>query len=163
MAEIAALFVMHSVHCVGDAMLPARLVGIKRSRFLSHQSAGLPFAQAGRLDGKPLLNAPHLPLEQEGKVITELQPSLPARYVLLGVDAYGVDCLGNRTRRRIGFAGGPVSASAAKAAVGKALHGPDFDTHGKTAGKTGKPGENAGKRGQTTVFAVPPPPTFQRR
>lgn len=79
------------------------------------------FAQAGWLDGKQLLDAPHISLEEEVRLIEELQPSLPKGTVLLGVDAYGADYRIDTTRKRVDFKTGPVTADAANAALARAF------------------------------------------
>lgn len=79
------------------------------------------FAQAGWLDGKQLLDAPHISLEDEIRLIEEVQPSLPNGIALLGVDAYGADYSSETMRRRVEFKAGPVTADAANAALARAL------------------------------------------
>lgn len=79
------------------------------------------FAQAGWLDGKQLLDAPHISLEEEVRLIEEVRHKLPKGIVLLGVDAYGVDYRTDALRKRLEFKAGPVLADAANAALARAL------------------------------------------
>ncbi|MBI5920885.1 MAG: pyridoxamine 5'-phosphate oxidase [Betaproteobacteria bacterium] len=79
------------------------------------------FAQAGWLDGKQLLDAPHIPLEDEVKRIEEARPKLPRGIVLLGIDAYGVDYRADAIRQREEFKAGPVLADAASSALTRVL------------------------------------------
>lgn len=79
------------------------------------------FAQAGWLDGKQLLEAPHIALDDEARLIEAALPSLPAGHELLGVDAYGVDYLLAGVRRRSVFKAGPAVAGSAGAALMRVL------------------------------------------
>jgi len=79
------------------------------------------FAQAGWLEGKNLLDAPHISLEDEVRLIEEAGSKLQKKIELLGVDAYGVDCLIDAARKRVEFKAGPVLADAAKAALAQVL------------------------------------------
>ncbi len=79
------------------------------------------FAQAGWLDGKQLIDAPHITLENEAHLIESAQVSLPGGIELLGVDAYGVDYRTGDTRKRAVFKVGPVLADAAHAALHRVL------------------------------------------
>jgi putative heme iron utilization protein len=79
------------------------------------------FAQAGWVDGKDLLDAPHISLEDEAKLIEVSSPVLPKKVMLIGVDAYGVDYNTDDVRNRLEFKSGPVLGDAAKAALARAL------------------------------------------
>ena len=79
------------------------------------------FAQAGWLDGKQLLDAPSISLEDEARLIDEAGPGISCKLALLGVDAYGADYLADGLRRRVAFATAPVLAAAAGAALARAL------------------------------------------
>lgn len=81
------------------------------------------FAQAGWLDGKQLLDLPHLSMEDEARLVAELQPTLPAGCELLGLDPYGVDYRVDDQRLRATFKSGPFPAEAVPAAVKRALGG----------------------------------------
>jgi hypothetical protein len=78
-------------------------------------------AQAGWLDGKQLLDAPHIPLTDEANLITSRQPLLAENVKLLGVDAYGVDYVQAGIRQRAVFNSGPVVGEATAAALARLL------------------------------------------
>lgn len=90
-------------------------------RFFRHDSLRIRvvggFAQASWLDGKRLLDAPHIPLADESRLIERAQSFLADDIRLLGVDAYGADFVAGETRRRIAFTPGPLSAEATAAAL----------------------------------------------
>ena len=79
------------------------------------------FAQAGWLDGTQLIEAPHLPPEEEARLLDAAPPMLPAGVALLGLDAYGADVVVGGARRRISFAAGPLSGDAVLAALTREL------------------------------------------
>ncbi len=79
------------------------------------------FAQAGWLDGKQLLDAPHITLEDEVSLIDGIKLKLQKGMELLGVDAYGVDYCADGVRKRVEFKTGPVLADAAKAALARVV------------------------------------------
>jgi putative heme iron utilization protein len=68
------------------------------------------FAQAGWLDGKQLLDAPSISLEEEARLVDEAKTTMPDSHVILGVDAYGADYLADGSRQRAIFKTGPVTA-----------------------------------------------------
>lgn len=81
------------------------------------------FAQAGWLDGRQLLDAPHISLESEKALIEGVQPSIATGALLLSVDAYGVDYRKDELRHRVEFKTGPVGGDAAMAALRRAAKG----------------------------------------
>ncbi|MBI4985777.1 MAG: pyridoxamine 5'-phosphate oxidase family protein [Rhodocyclales bacterium] len=70
------------------------------------------FGQAGWLDGRLLVDAPHLALDEEETLLAAVAPKLPAGVGLLGIDAYGADLVIEGTRTRKTFARGPVVGAA---------------------------------------------------
>jgi hypothetical protein len=79
------------------------------------------FAQAGWLEGRQLIEAPFISLEDEAHMIESANSSLPDGIALLGVDAYGVDYRSGGTRKRAVFKAGPVLADAAQASLHRVL------------------------------------------
>ncbi len=79
------------------------------------------FAQAGWLDAKHLLAAPHLGLEDEALLLEAHGSVLPDGITLLGIDAYGVDYRRGDQRQRVNFKSGPVLAAAASATLVRTL------------------------------------------
>lgn len=79
------------------------------------------FAQAGWLDGRQLLAAPHLPLADELALLDAAAAKLPAGVSVLGLDAYGADLMVNGARRRQTFPAGPLDAAAAWQALAQSL------------------------------------------
>jgi heme iron utilization protein len=79
------------------------------------------FAQAGWLEGKPLIEAPFISLEDEAHLIESANSHLPDGIELLGVDAYGVDYRIGGTRKRAVFKAGPVLVDAAHVALHRVL------------------------------------------
>lgn len=81
------------------------------------------FAQAGWIDGRQLLDAPSISLEEEAALLESIHASLPRGTEVLGVDAYGVDCSIGESRKRLEFKTGPVVGDAAMAALRRAIKG----------------------------------------
>jgi heme iron utilization protein len=79
------------------------------------------FGKAGWLDGERLLDAPHVPLDLEARLLAAAGTTLPDGATLLGVDAYGADVVVAGVRRRITFAAGPVVAEALAATLAREL------------------------------------------
>ena len=79
------------------------------------------FAQAGWLDGHQLIAAPHLPLDEEARLLDAAQPTLPAEVALLGLDAYGADIRVGGTRSRRAFKAGPVVGDAVLTTLSREL------------------------------------------
>ncbi len=79
------------------------------------------FAQAGWLEGRQLIEAPFISLEEEAYLIESTNSLPPDGIALLGVDAYGVDYRTGGTRKRAVFKAGPVLADAAHAALNRVL------------------------------------------
>ena len=79
------------------------------------------FSQAGWLDGKQLLDAPHIVLADEKRLLAGAQSTCPDGVTLLGVDAYGVDYVRDGIRGRTVFKGGPFLADAAEATLARLL------------------------------------------
>ena len=79
------------------------------------------FAQAGWLDGKQLLEAPHISLADEARILVANQALSPRGVTLLGLDAYGVDYIQDGTRGRTVFKAGPLLADAAEPALARLL------------------------------------------
>jgi hypothetical protein len=79
------------------------------------------FGMAAWLEGSRLLDAPSLTLREEAELLPVLEKELPADWTPLGVDAYGLDCLADGRRLRIGFDPGPLPADAVPAALGRAM------------------------------------------
>lgn len=79
------------------------------------------FAQAGWLDGKALMDAPHVSLDDEARILAKAQDACPSGMTLLGFDAYGVDFARDGIRARITFGAGPVPADALGAAFDRVL------------------------------------------
>ncbi len=70
------------------------------------------FGNAGWMEGARLIEAPHISLDEEAKLLTEARPRLPAAITLLGIDAYGADVIVRETRSRRTFDTGPVAHDA---------------------------------------------------
>ncbi len=87
------------------------------------------FAQAGWLDGKQLIDAPFISLDDEASLVESTESSLPDGVGLLGVDAYGVDYRTGDTRIRAVFKAGPVLVDAAQAALSRVLNPPHAKDH----------------------------------
>jgi hypothetical protein len=79
------------------------------------------FAQAGWLDGKQLIDAPFISLDDEANLIERADSSLPDGVRLLGVDAYGVDYRIGDTYKRAVFKAGHVLADSTQAALARVL------------------------------------------
>ena len=79
------------------------------------------FGQAGWLEGKGLLDAPALSLEEEADVLAAVAEKLPADISLLGIDAYGFDYLRGQGRERASFSAGPVLAASIAATLSRKL------------------------------------------
>jgi putative heme iron utilization protein len=79
------------------------------------------FAQAGWLDARQLLEAPHIALEDEARLIEASQELLPPGRTLLGIDAYGIDYRVDAQQKRIAFKSGPVLADVAESALRRAF------------------------------------------
>ena len=77
------------------------------------------FGQAGWLDAQRLLEAAHIGLDEEQRLIDIAASRLPPTVALLGVDCYGADLLVGDSRQRRSFDAGPVPA----AELGTALTG----------------------------------------
>lgn len=75
------------------------------------------FGQAGWLDARQLLDAPHLSLDEEAGLIEKSASALPDGVSLLGLDAYGADAVIRGNRGRIGFRDGPVAGEAVVTAL----------------------------------------------
>jgi len=80
------------------------------------------FGQAGWLDGHQLIDAPHLALDEEARLLADAGTVLPDGVALLGLDAYGADLVVDGTRVRRVFKSGPLVGDAVLPALARELH-----------------------------------------
>ena len=77
------------------------------------------FAQAGWLDGDRLDRLPAIPYDIENDLIETMTAQLDPGTHLLGIDAYGIDVMQNRQRRRLDFSDPPIAEETLAAATAK--------------------------------------------
>ncbi len=79
------------------------------------------FAKASWLEPERLLNGPAIPLDQEARLLSQLEQSLPAGHSLLGLDAYGADLRREGRRQRLDFGSSPIPPDDLPAALAQAM------------------------------------------